>query len=206
VPFGQADPILGRDVSFYVFTLPFLQLVRGLGQTLVVLAALAAGGLYLLSGSMTTGFPARMSLTPAARRHLALLAAVFLLLLALGAWLGRSEQLVRGTSLLYGASYADVNARMPVALLLTFVSILGAALALLQAFSRRNWPIPVAVALYLVVTIGGEIYSTMLQRFVVTPNEQARESPYIQHNIEATRRACSASIRSKSARSPATRC
>ena len=50
VPFGQADPILGRDVSFYVFTLPFLQFVRGIAQTLVVLAALGAGALYLISG------------------------------------------------------------------------------------------------------------------------------------------------------------
>jgi uncharacterized protein len=189
VEFGQADPILGRDVSYYVFSLPFLQLVRGLAQTLVILAALAAGGLYLLSGSLSSGFPARLTMSPAARRHLAGLAAVFLLLLAFGAWLSRSEQLVRGSTLIYGASYADVNGRMPAALVLTVASAIGAGLALLQAFSRRNWPIPVAVGLYLAVSIGGEIYSTMLQRFVVTPNEQAREAPYIQHNIEATRRA-----------------
>ncbi len=49
--------------------------LRGLGQTLVVLAALASGALYLLSGSLTSGFPARLSMTPAARRHLSLLAA-----------------------------------------------------------------------------------------------------------------------------------
>ena len=189
VEFGQADPILGRDVSFYVFTLPFLQLLRGLGQTLIILAALASGALYLLSGSLTSGFPARLSMTPGARRHLALLGAAFLLLLALGAWLSRSEQLVRGSTLIYGASYADVNGRMPAALLLTVASVIGAGLVVLQAVSRRNWPIPVAVGLYLVVSIGGEIYSTLLQRFVVTPNEQAREAPYIQHNIEATRRA-----------------
>jgi uncharacterized membrane protein (UPF0182 family) len=189
VEFGQVDPILGRDVSYYVFSLPFLQLARGLAQTLVILAALAAGGIYLLSGSLSSGFPARLTMTPAARKHLAVLAAVFLLLLAFGAWLSRSEQLVRGSTLIYGASYADVNGRMPAALLLTVVSVIGAALALMQASSRRNWPIPVAVGLYLAVSIGGEIYSTMLQRFVVTPNEQAREAPYIQHNIEATRRA-----------------
>ena len=58
VPFGIADPILNRDVGFYVFTLPFLQLLRGLGAGLVVLAALAAGALYLLSGSLSSGFPA----------------------------------------------------------------------------------------------------------------------------------------------------
>jgi uncharacterized membrane protein (UPF0182 family) len=189
VEFGQADPILGRDVSYYVFSLPFLQLVRGIAQTLVVLAALASAGLYLLSGSLTTGFPARMSLTPSARRHLALLAALFLLLLAFGAWLSRSEQLIRGANLIYGATYADVNGRMPAALLLAAVAVVGAALALLQAFSYRNWPIPVAVGLYVAVSLGGEVYGTMLQRFVVTPNEQQMEAPYIQHNIEATRRA-----------------
>ena len=187
--FGQADPVLGRDVSFYVFTLPFLQLARGLMQALIVIAALGAGALYLLSGSLTTGFPARLSLTPAARRHLAILAALFLLTLALAAWLSRFEQLVAPSSIIYGAGYADVNGRMPARAALTAVAVLGAGLALLQAFTPRNWPIPAAVALYVVVGVAGQVYGTVLQRFVVTPNEQAREAPYIQHNIEATRRA-----------------
>jgi uncharacterized membrane protein (UPF0182 family) len=53
--FGQADPVLGYDVGFYVFSLPFWQVLRGLGQVLVVLAALVAGGLYLVSGSLASG-------------------------------------------------------------------------------------------------------------------------------------------------------
>jgi uncharacterized membrane protein (UPF0182 family) len=77
VPFNVADPILGRDVGFYVYSLPFLQLLRGMGQAFVVLAALTSGGLYLMSGSLSTGFPSRMSMTPSARRHLSLLAAAF---------------------------------------------------------------------------------------------------------------------------------
>ena len=187
VPFGRVDPVLGLDISFFVFTMPLLQIVRGLGQALVLIAAVASAAIYLISGSLGTGFPARMSLAPGARRHLGLLAALFLLLLALSAWLGRAEQLVRGTSLLYGASYADVTARMPAALVLTAVSLVGAGLALVHAYSRRQWPIPMAIGLYVMVLFGGEVYSSMLQRFVVTPNEQARESPYIAHNIEATR-------------------
>ena len=189
VPFGDADPLLGRDTAFYVFTLPFARLLHGLGQSLVVLAALGAGGLYLLSGSLTSGFPARLSMTTVARRHLALLAAAFLLLLALGAWLHRFEFLIERSDLINGATYSDVFGRMPAALLLVVVALAGAALAVLQALTPRNWPIPVAVGLYLLVSVGGEGYSSLLQRFVVTPNEQARETPYIQHNISATRRA-----------------
>ena len=188
-PFGQQDPILGRDVSFYVFTIPFLQLIRGIAQTLVVTAALGAGALYLVSGSLISRPSSLLSMTPNVRRHISLLVAVFFVLLAAGAWLGRFELLIHPAGIIYGASYADVNARLPVALGLTVVSLLGAGLAVLHAIGRRNWPIPVAIALYLIVSVGGEGYATLLQRFVVTPNEQARESPFIRHNIDATRRA-----------------
>jgi uncharacterized membrane protein (UPF0182 family) len=189
VPFGQADPILGRDTSFYVFSLPFFQFVRGIGQGLVIIAALACGALYLISGSFSSRFGGASWLTPAARKHLSLLAAIFLLLLAFGAWLGQAEQLTQPSGVIYGPGYADVHGRMPAALLLAAASLIGAGLAVWQATTRRNWPIPVAVVLYLAVAIGGEVYSTMLQRFIVTPNEQVTETPFIQHNIDATRRA-----------------
>jgi uncharacterized protein len=145
--------------------------------------------LYLLSGSMSSGFPGRMSMTTGARRHLSLLAAAFLLLMAWGAWLQRAEYLVETSGLIHGANYADVYGRMPAALLQVAAGIVGAALAVLHAFGRRNWPIPVAIVLYALVAIGGEGYSSMVQRFSVTPNEQVRETPFIQHNIAATRRA-----------------
>jgi len=189
VSFGTADPILGRDVSFYVFSLPFLQFARGLAQGLVILAGLVAAALYLVSGSLTSGFPARVSMSRNARRHLCLLGAAFLLILAWSAWLHRTEHLVESSGLVYGASYADVYGRMPAAFVVMAACVIGAALAVVQAFTARNWPIPAAVGLYLVASIGGEIYSSMLQRFVVTPNEQARETPFIEHNISGTRRA-----------------
>ena len=189
VPFGETDPILGRDVAFYVFSLPFYQFVRGLMQGLVLLAAVGSGALYFLSGSVTSSFGAMPWMTAGARRHLSLLGALFLVLLASGAWLDQAEQLVQPSGVIYGPGYSDVHGRMPAALLLAAVSLLGAGLAVLQAFSPRNWPLPTAIGLYILVAVGGEGYSTILQRFVVSPNEQTRESPFIQHNIDATRRA-----------------
>ena len=104
----RADPILGHDVSFYVFSLPFLRLIHRLSQTMVVLAALTSGAIYLVSGHLTSGFPARLSMSPVARRHLVLLAAAFFLLLAWGAWLTRAGYLVEPSGMIFGASYADV--------------------------------------------------------------------------------------------------
>jgi uncharacterized membrane protein (UPF0182 family) len=189
VPFGEADPVLGRDAAFYVFSLPFFEMVQGSAQALVVIAALACGTLYFLSGNLTSGFPGALRLSGPARRHLALLAVTFFVLLAFGAWLTRATYLISPSTIIFGPGYADVAARMPAALLLLLVSLAGAGLAALQAFSLRNWPIPVAAALYVAVTVGGAVYGTALQRFIVTPNEQAREAPYIEHNIAATRRA-----------------
>ena len=189
VPFGQADPILGRDAGFYIFSMPFLQFVRRLAQTVILLAGLGAGLLYFVSGSLSSRFGSLVWMTSPARRHLSLLAAAFLLLLAAGAWLGQAERLIQPSNLIYGPGYADVNGRMPGALVLAAAAVIGAVLALIQAFTPRNWPIPAAIGLYIVATIGAEGYGVMLQRFVVTPNEQTRESPFIQHNIDATRRA-----------------
>jgi uncharacterized membrane protein (UPF0182 family) len=190
-PFGQSDPVLGYDVGFYVFSLPVWQQLRGVAQVLVVLAGLVAGGLYLVSGSLVTvsGFGGRFSMTRAVRLHLSALVGVFFLLLALAAYLSRAEHLLQPTALIFGGSYADVMGRMPASLLLAGVCVIGAALAAVQAYSTRNWPIPVAIGLYVAVALGGEVYSSVLQRFVVAPNEQTRESPYIQYNIDATRRA-----------------
>lgn len=189
VPFGEADPILGNDIGFYIFTLPFLQLARGLAQALLMLGALAAGALYLVSGSLTAGFPTRLAMAPSARRHLSLLAAGFFLLLAAGTWLGRAERLVAPGSLIHGAAYADVYARLPAAFVLVAAALAAAALCAWQGFSRRNWPAPAGIALCVVASVGGQLYATAIQRFVVTPNEQVRESPFIEHNIAATRRA-----------------
>jgi len=189
MPFGMSDPILNHDVAFYVFSLPFLQLVGRLAQTLIVLAVISCAGVYLISGSLTSGFPARLSMSSGARRHLALLGAAFFLTLAWSAYLQRASHLVESSGLIYGASYADVYGRMPAALLASGVAVAGAALLVLQAFGRRNWPLPVAIALFLAVSIGGEIYSSSIQRFVVAPNEQVRETPFIENNIAATRQA-----------------
>ncbi|MGH9175929.1 MAG: UPF0182 family protein, partial [Vicinamibacterales bacterium] len=91
-PFGAADPILGRDAAFYIFTLPLLELLRGFGLALVGLAAIGSGALYVLAGELAlTPFGIRMA--PSVRRHGAVLAAALFVVLALGAWLDQPRAL-----------------------------------------------------------------------------------------------------------------
>jgi hypothetical protein len=188
-PFGTADPILGRDVGFYVFTLPLLELVRSLLFVTVFIAAAGSLAAYVLGGEVGLDPVRGILASRAAVRHLSILATALMLVLAFGAWLQIPQILTTGSGAVYGASYTDVHARIPALRVLVFVSLVGAALALWQMRSARFWPLAAAAALYLVVSLGGVAYAAVIQRFVVAPNEQVRETPYITHNIQATRAA-----------------
>ena len=189
-PFGRTDPVLGRDIAFYVFTLPLLE---GVHQLLLVLTLVAAVGtlvVYVL-GEEVGLEPARgVFVSRRATRHLGVLAALLFLVLGFGAWLQIPQLLTQSAGNLTGATYADVHARMPALWVLVGAALLSAALALWQAFTTgRLFPIAAAAGLYLVVSVGGSAYAASIQRFVVGPNEQVRETPFITHNIQATRAA-----------------
>ena len=191
VPFGAADPILGYDIGFYVFSLPLFDLLQQIGVAVVVVALLGSAGAYVLAGALNFTKRGGVSVVRKARLHLSLLAAAFFLLLAASAYLEVPHLLtdVTGPGIVPGASYTDVMARMPAARVLTVVALLSAGLAAYHAFSTAVWPVPLAIGLYLLTSIGGSLYAAGIQRFVVTPNEQAAETPYITHNIAATRQA-----------------
>ena len=186
--FGVADPILGRDVGFYVFKLPFLQLVQGLLLAAVVVAFVGSAVAYAVTGALAFG-PRRVLLGAGVRRHFALLAAAFFAVLAFGAWLRIPGLLTGPSGIFYGASYVDVHARLPALRILLVVAVAATVLSAVEAVRGRLRYLLVAVALYLLASFGGEGYASALQRFVVAPNEQVKETPYILHNIEATRAA-----------------
>ena len=188
VPFNVSDPVLGHDAAFYVFTLPMLEMVRGLLLGLIVLALAGSAGLYFVAGQVTlTPFGPRVE--DRARAHLTWLAAAFFLVLALGAWLSRVQEIVNPSGIIQGASYADAHARMPAALALTVAAIVAAGLSIASAVLRAPRYLIIAAAVYAVTLFAGQGYAAMLQRFVVTPNEQVRETPFMEYNIAATRAA-----------------
>lgn len=188
VPFGQADPLLGYDLAFYVFTLPALELLRNLAFTLVILTVAGSAVLYAMAGQLAIS-PFGLRLGPQARMHAAWLSAAGFAVLGLSAWLARLSYLVMPSGIIHGASYADVHARMPAALLLAAVAAVGVVLSVLAARNGRLRQVALAAGLYGLVVVGGQVYASLLQRFVVSPNEQVREAPYIEFNIAATRRA-----------------
>ena len=91
-PFGEADPLFVRDVSFYVFTLPFLNTVRYLLLALVVVSILGSGAVYVVLGQLGLT-PQGLQISNRPRQHLGALVAVVFLLLTVGAYLDMPSML-----------------------------------------------------------------------------------------------------------------
>ena len=49
VPFGQVDPTFGKDISFYIFELPFYRLAQSYANSLLLVAIALVGIRYLVA-------------------------------------------------------------------------------------------------------------------------------------------------------------
>lgn len=186
---GVADPQFGTDIGFYLFRLPFWQLVQGwLFTSLVLTGLLAAGAHYLLGGIRPEAEGEKV--LPAVKAHLGVLLALILAVRAWGYWLDRYELNFSPRGTVTGASYTDINAELPALYLLIGVSVIAIVLVLIS-LRRSGFLLPgAAVALLVVASIILQgAYPAAIQRLRVDPQELARESPFIDRNIEATRQA-----------------
>ena len=202
VPFGATDPVFGRDIGFYFFTLPVLEFVRGWLLAAIVLIAIGVVALYVVRGVIgiatgplagaDIGVSARNALALArpARAHLSILGGFFLALIAFGYVLDQFTLLFRDETVLTGAGFTSITARLPALQILTVVVSIAAIATFANAFFRTIWVLAGTIGLWLVAAIlVGGIYPALVERFVVSPDQLNKEKPYIARNIEATRQA-----------------
>ena len=141
VPFGKVDPVLGYDVGFYVFALPFWRWLHSLAIIVLALATVGSGLIYVGAGFLRLSSQRGIELRPPASTHASLLAVCWLAIIAAGAWLAIPEMLTAPSGLITGATYVDVHARMPAAWALVVVAVIGMLLAGYQVMQSRLWPL-----------------------------------------------------------------
>jgi len=200
-PFGSNDPIFGRDMGFYVFVLPFYLFIRG---GLLMLFLFAAGltviwylknGALQLTGEITQeeGQPPtlpKLTVSPGVGRHLAFLAGLMVLLLAWGYQLKIYSLLYSTQGPAFGASYTDVHVKVWAYRALIVISIAFAGFLFVNAFRPAMKRLLIGGAIWVgSVLVFSMILPMTIQKVVVKPNEFAKESQYIAHNISCTREA-----------------
>lgn len=191
ITFGYTEPQFERDAAFYVFSLPWLEFVQGwLFSALVGVLLISAVAHYLWGGIRPNAPAFAEKVTPQVKAHLSVLLGLIMLTKAWGYYLGQFDLLTSARGVVVGASYTDVNAHLPALRILIFIALVCAILFLVN-IRMRGWALPViAVGLLALVSItAGAAYPAFVQRFSVNPQELQRERPFIENNIEATRRA-----------------
>ncbi|MFF7437455.1 UPF0182 family protein [Streptomyces sp. NPDC008122] len=194
VEFGQKDPQFDLDVSFYAFDLPWYRFLLAFGFAAVVLSLIAAAITHYLYGGLRITSPGARA-TAAATGHLSVLLGLFVALKAVAYWLDRYGLAVKSsdfkaTGNWTGLRYVDANAYLPAKTILFCIAVI-CALLFFATLWRRTWQLPVigfGLMVLSAILIGG-LYPAIVQKFQVQPNEQAKEAPYIQKNIDATRKA-----------------
>ncbi|HDQ04580.1 MAG TPA: UPF0182 family protein [Deltaproteobacteria bacterium] len=186
-PFGQADPIFGRDISFYLFSLPFWEILRNYFNAVLMVSILIAAGAYFIGGGIVLT-PQRVTVSEAAKKHGIVLLIVFFAIQIFSYWLGRFELLFSPEGVVFGMTYVDENIRVTSYNIRIFACVVGIALAL-WGIVKADIKLPLAGLGLLLVA--GIVFSGLLpafvQRFSVDPNELERERIYLDHHIKSTR-------------------
>lgn len=192
--FNASEPLFGLDISFYIFSLPFWELLELWLMGLFLYAFVSVNLSYLLSAdSLSQGiFPGFSSRQ---QRHLYGLGGLFMLVVALSFWLSRYELVYSRRGVTYGASYTDVTAVLPAYTILCVFALVVAFYLLWRTFSwkpqsRYRKFIFYSLGLYLVVVVAADfVVPSVVQNLIVQPNELQREQPYIERTIALTRQA-----------------
>ncbi len=189
--FGSLDPAFGRDISYYVFTLPALSVVIGFAVTLIVLALLLIIPVYVLRRDIMVRARG-ITIEASAERHLGILIAGVFVLTALTASFITLPSLVYSTTgPLVGASYADLALRVPLIKATALVAILGAGIVLWgsQRHQLPRWTAIAVLQYFAVAVVLGLGLPAAYQRLSVVPNELSKEMPQLVQHIAATQQA-----------------
>lgn len=189
LPFGSTEPVLGKDVGFYIFELPFFELLQSSVLSAFVIALVVCGLGYFLLASCEFLRGGWRIFSPV-KLHLAVLIAGLLVLKAWDYYLAIYNLLISGQGSFFGAGFADVHARIPALKILAVIALLAAVVVFISVI--RGKVLPVAASIGVLVGLSlllGGLYPFVVQKFQVEPNEFGREKNYIEYNIAATRQA-----------------
>jgi uncharacterized membrane protein (UPF0182 family) len=187
---NPVDPILGRPLGFYLFTLPAWELIAGWLLTLAVLISIlavlfliAAGGGRLRGGHFESS-------TSSIWRGVSIAAGFLLFTLAIREYVGRFDLLFDQHTVFSGVSYTDAHVTLVGMFFISVALAIGAVVAFACGLLklRVRWlllSLVPAVVCFVVASLAGWYMST----FIVKPNQLDRERPYIAYNIALTRQA-----------------
>ena len=210
--FNIVDPIFSRDISYYVFALPFISFVTNILGVILVINLIWISLIYLwkeIKQFFTSQAPnvteksgktidmnaykknMEFNITIGAKNHLFIFGCLFFILAAIKHYLSRFNILFSKAGVVFGAGFSDVNVSLPIANLLVIFSIMISVIFIIRIFVKskkikRRHVLITLVGLYMISILASQFVPVFVQSFKVNPNEFSLEEEYIKHNIKYT--------------------
>lgn len=201
VSFNVKDPIFNIDVSFYVFKLPLIESLYSFIMTLLVFLIIIKVIVFFAFKAKDT-FSVRRIANPLedlkelgkelsifAGRQLAILSSLIALFLSLGFLINSFNLVYSPNGVAYGASYTDIHVTLLFYKILIVVCIIAAVTIFISVIKSKVKPIIISVAAIVLISFVEVISAAVVQTSIVKPNEKELEKPYIQNNINFTKKA-----------------
>jgi len=204
VPFDIVDPTFGKDVSFFVWTVPWWHAVASFAMTTLVLTGLTTGLLYLMSlqgspvtlkatqrdGVVTPEVSVTNPFTPRLISHLSVIIALMLVVYGWQCLLTRYMYTSYDNGLFTGVGYTEQHSRLIARLVVAIIAFICAAVFVVNTKIQR-WMLSVMSLVLMLVSaiVVSGVYPAVVQRVSVAPTEPIVQAPYIANNIAATRAA-----------------
>ncbi len=188
--FDRADPYFGRDIGWFVFSLPWWHFLADFLMMAFVVGLLAAIITHYLFGGIRLQSPLGQKVSGPAQVQFSVLLGLFVLVKAADYWLDRFDLSTDQGRRFTGVNYTAFNAVLPAKNILMFIALICAVLFFANIL-RRTWMLP-AVGLGLLVlsaVLLGAVWPGLVWQFQVKPSEPDKEESFLAKNIAATREA-----------------
>lgn len=198
--FGTIDPIFGKDIGFFVFSLPFIKSIIGLLMGVSLLSLVGSLFAYLIyvkpTGNEAGDFRDFRDLSNVmynladlkkkAKAHLSTITGIFFIILGFWIWFSRYDILFSERGAVFGAAYTDIHITLPLLTILSVVSgIVGILFILEWKIDNLKYP-SMGVGALIAIFVVGTILGSAVQQFQVEPDEFNTEKPFIKRNVEYT--------------------
>ncbi len=189
-PVGKLDPIFGKDISFYLFSLPIYYSLNLFCFGLIGLTSIYIFTLYFLKGLWQLFNNQNNPDFHKVALHITCLAMMTGFNYAWYLWIQRYFVLYNSSNVIYGASYTDHHVRVPIYVLMSIITVLCSIGMVVLVKRKKNYlKLLMQMGTGYIVTsvILLSLYPTIFHKFLVEPNELEKEIPYIKNNIEFTK-------------------
>jgi hypothetical protein len=188
--FGLIDPLFRVDVGFYLFSLPFYELIQGsfVYLTIIALAVVLVG--YVSTGLLHVNPGRQLIVNGNVGRHISALLCILAADWAWGFLLDRYDLVYSTLGVVYGAGYTASHVVMTMLWIMAGVSAAAGVLLAINFFRPRFKAVIFGAVVYAALYIAGIVALPQLfQKFVVQPSELSLELPYLKNYIQFTRKA-----------------